>query len=120
MIKPAAAPAAANTTTKPAMSTTVRRLFAVICSYIEVERAQSSELHVGRLARPFFRLEVLPLGVLHRAGQHDGRERLDLRVIRQYRVVVELPRVGDPPFGGAQLFLQREEVLIGLQVGVGL
>ena len=38
----------------------------------------------------------------------------------EHAVVVELAGVGDATLGAGQLLLQRQEVLVGLQVGVGL
>src|SRR5690606_18134484 len=65
-------------------------------------------------------LEVLALGEREAPGDHVGRERLDLRVVGVDGVVVVLPRVGDAALGAGQLLLQVEEVLVGLQVRVGL
>ena len=54
------------------------------------------------------------------AGEDHARELLDLRVVAQHAVVVELPRVGDAVLGRGELLLQVQEVLVGLEVGVGL
>ncbi len=43
-----------------------------------------------------------------------------MRVQQRHLVVVELPRVGDLRLGADQLLLQREEVLVRLEVGVAL
>ena len=45
---------------------------------------------------------------------------LDLVVVVEHAVVVELAGVGDATFGGGQFLLQRQEVLVGLEVGVRL
>ena len=44
----------------------------------------------------------------------------DLVVVLHHAVVVELPRVRDAVLGGGELLLQRQEVLVRLQVGVRL
>src|SRR5690606_4458965 len=56
----------------------------------------------------------------HHSGEDAGRQRLDRRVVRLHRAVVELPRVRDLVLGAGQLGLQRHEVLVRLQVRVRL
>ena len=83
-------------------------------------QATDSELDGRTVRRGLVGLEVLPLLELERPGEEHGRELLDLGVVVEHAVVVELPRVGDPVLGGGQLLLQLQEVLVGLEVGVGL
>src|ERR1700759_4870044 len=107
----------------------VLRLFFAICSYIErrqpgrcpgvrTARVPTSELDLGHLASGLLGLEVLALLVLHRAGHHDGRERLDLGFVLQDAVVVELPRVRHSALGRRELYLQAEEALVGIEVRI--
>src|SRR5690349_3775127 len=122
MRKPTTAPMATRSSTKPPMRKTVRRLLAEISSSMRCQRCawgvprRGSELHLRNLARRVLRLEVLLLLEVADAGDDDRREHLQLRVIGEHRVVVELPCVGDAAFGGRQLLLQCEEVLIRLEV----
>ena len=65
-------------------------------------------------------LEELALREAERAGDQHGREHLDRVVVRQYRVVVDLPRNGDLVLGVLKLRLEVEEVRARLQVRVRL
>ena len=65
-------------------------------------------------------VEELARRVVERLGQDARRERLDRRVQEPDLVVVVLPRVGDLRLGAGELLLQRQEVRVGLQVGVVL
>ena len=51
---------------------------------------------------------------------HTRRELLDQRVQTRHLVVVELPGVSDLRLGAGQFLLQRQEVLVGLEIGVVL
>ena len=101
---------------RPAMSATLRRLLDLISSNMRwVRTAPSGPRVTPRRSRST------------RASRSGGcpamtmvGKRLDLVVVLQHAVVVELPRIGDPAFGGGQFFLQRQEVLVGLEVRVGL
>jgi hypothetical protein len=61
-------------------------------------------------------------GRCHKATHHHevGREGADGVVVGQHRVVVVLARVADAGLGVGQLLLQRQEILVGLQVGIVL
>src|SRR3546814_3598699 len=110
-----------------------RRLFCATWSYTRgsggcggrggatrVDRRRRAEVDVDPVALFASRLEVLPLREAEPLGDRVGRERLDLGVVAVDGVVVELPRVGDPPLRAGELLLQVEEVRVGLEVGVGL
>src|SRR5215203_2273780 len=142
---PTAAPTSARKTTNPATSAMLRRRFARTSSNMTTDRVTArraralapragrchaagstvrrsgrSEADLGDLARRFVGLEVLTLAELQDVGEDDRGEGLQLVVVVQDGVVVELPRVCDPTLGCAELFLQRKEVLVRLQVGVCL
>ncbi len=53
-------------------------------------------------------------------GEQHGREGLDAGIVLADRAVVEAPRRGDLAFDIGELLLQFEEVLVRLQVGIGL
>src|SRR5690606_31932754 len=114
----------ATNTTNPATRTRLRRLFDATWSYITPGAANAatgtSEADLGRAPRLVVGLEVLALGEAEDVGQDVAREALDLRVVAVDGVVVELPRVGDPPLGAGQLLRQLGEVLVRLQVRVRL
>src|SRR6056297_2425231 len=113
---PIAAPTSATNTMNPTTSSTLRRLFDLISSNIsgrsELDRRSGAGLVLG--------LEVLLGFEIEHLRDDHRRERLELVVVGQDTVVVELAGVGDPPLGGGQLFLQCQEVLVGLEVGIGL
>src|SRR3954463_7920986 len=52
------------------------------------------------------------------AGEEVVRHGLALGVVLHHRIVIGLPREGDLVLGAGELFLQREHVLVGLEVGV--
>ena len=84
-------------------------------------RSVSGEAHLRRLALGVvLDLEELPLGEAERVGEDHGREGLDRVVEGEHRVVVDLARDGDLVLGVAELVLQVEEVLVRLQLRVGL
>src|SRR5690606_37080937 len=81
-----------------------------------------SELHAGRLGdRGGIRhLEELALGESEPAHEERVREDLDLGVELAYAAVVEATRRLDLVFGVDELALQLQEVLVRLQLRVGL
>src|SRR6266571_4170029 len=99
------------------ISRTVRRLLRAICSY---NGALALELDRDRPGGRLVDLEEMPR--LELAGTRDEvrRERLDPRVQLGALVVVELAGVRDLRLGRRQLLLQRQEVLVGLQLRVVL
>ena len=110
-----------TTSTKAAMSSAERRLFAAICSYSEKFPADFRTATVDRTAarcrRPrSTRGSVKP----NMPARMLVGKRLDLRVQLQDGVVVELAGVGDPALGAGELLLQRQEVLVRLEVRIGL
>ena len=78
------------------------------------------EVDLRYLALRLVRLEELALREAERACEDDARERLDRVVVGQHRVVVDLPRDRDAVLGAGELVLELAEVLVGLQLGVGL
>src|SRR5262249_57105470 len=78
------------------------------------------ELHLGRFGVFGSGVEELALVEVEPPGQEIGGELLDLRVVAEHAVVVELPRVRDAVLGAGQLLLQVQEVLVRLEVRVGL
>src|SRR5262245_64714259 len=108
------------------MSSQERRWLAVTWSYMAAPggvrnvAANASEADAGRAARLVVGLEVLALREREHARQQVGGEALDLRVIAVHRVVVELAGVRDAALGAGQLLLELREVLVRLEVGVGL
>ena len=107
--------------------TIVRRLFAAICSYTEnlgagtVGSVRSQNWTFGTSRSAGSSVLKYSRGLKLNIPAIDvRRERLDLGVVLQDAVVVELPRVGDAVLGRGQLLLQRQEVLVRLQVGVRL
>src|SRR5688572_32947659 len=96
----------------------------------ELRRARSwcskkFKLREGNLRRlalfgRFGRLQQLGGVEAERPGDDAGREGLALDVVFHHRVVVRLAREGDLVLGAGELFLQRQHVLVRLEVGVGL
>ena len=81
--------------------------------------AQNSTSGASRAA--FVGLEVLALLEVERSWRrYTVGNCWSLLLYVQHGVVVELPGVGHAALGGGQLLLQGQEVLVGLQVGVGL
>ena len=80
-----------------------------------------AEVDAHRLAGGgFLRLEIgLGFEVEHSREDAAGKLLAGV-VVLQDLVVIELTRVGDASLGAGELLLEREEVLVGLQVGVGL
>src|SRR5690606_10201765 len=115
--RPTAAPTIASTPTKPATRSALRRLLERIWSYM---RGVVSELDRRGRAGGLVGLEVLTAIELEDLREVHRRELLELVVAGEHGVVVELPRVRHPTLGGRELLLQREEVLVRLEVRVGL
>src|SRR5205085_11253824 len=67
-----------------------------------------------------FDIEELSLLEVEHSGDDIRRKLLDAGVQEHDLIVVELPRERDLGFGSAELFLQGKEVLVGLEVRVGL
>ena len=86
----------------------------------EVDRRGVAEVDLDVAAGRLVHLEVLALVEVELVGDDVRGDRLDLGVIAVDGVVVELPRVGDAALGAGELLLQVEEVLVRLEVGVGL
>src|SRR5919106_286878 len=85
----------------------------VICSY-------KLRLHRDGAAGFLFGFEELPRDEAGEPGHDERRELLGDRVVLHDLVVVELPRERDLALGRGQLFLESQEVLVRLQVGVVL
>src|SRR3954447_822973 len=116
-----AAPTKNVSATKSATRKNVLRLFAAICSYTNQPGiVEKSELDLGNLGRALLGLEVFALLEVEHARDEVRWEGLNLRVELLHAVVVELPRVRNAILGRGQLFLQIQEVLIRLEVGVVL
>src|SRR5439155_5096455 len=96
---------------------TERRLLEVICSY-RGTLGNWLELNGDGAPRRVVGLEVLAGPEAEAAGEQVGGEALDAGVKGPNGLVVELPRVRDAPLRRGQLLLEREEVLVGLQVGI--
>src|SRR5688572_14125088 len=96
----------------------------------ELRRARSwcskkSKLREGDLWRLAFfgrlgRLQQLGSVEAQRPGDDVVREGLALGVVFHHRVVERLAREGDLVLGAGELFLQRQHVLVRLEVGIGL
>src|SRR5438552_4663237 len=114
MTRPRMYPMAPVKTSAPAISSTVLRSFRAICS------RKGLELNLDRTAGGFLDLEELPRREMTHPRDDARGKRLDLRVQRGHLVVVELTGVGDLRLGAGELLLQREEVLVRLQVWVVL
>src|SRR3972149_4154795 len=121
---PSGVPETAAAITKPrAISTNamqaIRRmeflLFARISSHISIEADLGDCSLCG-----VFNLEEIPLGEAEHAGDDVRGEHLNLVVEAEDLVVVALPCEGDLVLGAAKLFLEGEEVLVGLEVGIVL
>src|SRR5580765_1410250 len=84
-------------------------------------RAQS-ELDLRRLALlgRFGRLQELRGTEVEHAREEVARERLALGVVFHHRVVERLAREGDLVLGAGQLLLHLQDVLVRLEVRVGL
>src|SRR5882724_1571409 len=109
--------ASANSTTR---SEVLRRARAW-CSK-NVTATTSAERDARRLAllRALGRLQRLRRREHEEVGDEVAREALAADVVVHHRVVVALARERDPVLGARQLFLQREHVLVGLQLRVRL
>ncbi len=83
-------------------------------------RRSRAEVDLRGLALRHVGLEELALLEPERPGEHDPGERLDRVVEREHRVVVDLPRDGDPVLRPGQLVLELPEVLVRLQLRIGL
>src|SRR5436853_6405276 len=70
------------------------------------------------LFRRFCGLQKLRGAEAEEAGEEIVRDRLALRVVLHHRVVVGLARERDLVLGAGELLLQREHVLVRLQVRV--
>src|SRR6266480_3849187 len=67
-----------------------------------------------------FQYATIVLPEAEHVGDEVAREALDPGVQLQDGVVVELAGVGDAALGRSELLLEGQEVLVGLQFGVGL
>src|SRR5690349_21366903 len=105
-----AGPASASAASAAAAKATLRGRG---CIRLEADRRRLAV--VARLE-----LEELAFPESERAGDQDGREHLDRVVVRQDRVVVDLARDRDLVLGVPELPLEVEEVLVRLQLRVGL
>src|SRR5436309_5905065 len=87
-----------------------------------VTATTSAERDARRLAllRALGRLQRLRRREHEEVGDEVAREALAADVVVHHRVVVALARERDPVLGARQLFLQREHVLVGLQLRVRL
>ena len=82
-------------------------------------RVVESELDFGCHLGPLFRLErFFTLQMQHQRVCKGVREGADAGVEHLNRAVIALTGDIDAVFGSFQLFLQIEEILIGLQVGI--
>src|SRR5258708_15476105 len=80
------------------------------------------ERNLRRLAlfRRLGRLQQLGRAEAEHAGEDVAGEGFALRVVGHHRIVERLAREGDLVLGAGELLLQREHVLVRLQVRVGL
>ena len=98
----------------------VRRQGAGVAAQRGDGRVPLAEVDPGRLALLADGLEVLGLADAEDVGDDVRRHRLDLRVEVPHGGVVVAAGRRDAVLGGGQLLLEGEEVLVGLEVGVGL
>src|SRR5580692_3923467 len=81
------------------------------------------ELHLRRLADGLTlaaEIEELLFGKAERAGEQRRRESLDAGIVFLHRIVEEPPRRRDLVLQIGELRLQLLEVLVGLEVRIGL
>src|SRR5919109_104787 len=82
--------------------------------------SSSLELHFGRRLAAGRRLEERLGPEAHHPGDHAGGKRAKPGVVVADRLVVALALDGDAVLRALELALQREEVLVGLELGIPL
>src|SRR5690349_7633072 len=95
--------------------------FAGVTAIVVTSASTRVEVDRGRVLRGGGRLERnLGLGAVEDLGADCGGEGADQRIILPHRLVVIAARHLDAVLGAFELVLQGEEVLIGLEVRIGL